>query len=368
MLIRKSAPIFFGLVLASSGLSLAAALGPETVATSLCVSSEKREAGPITDGELLRSEPWKSPFKSLDEWLAELSSRPEAKQAVQHYAALYSAADFARWQQGEIVAEKISYRNEGLAIQGFVVRPAKPGRYPIVLFNHGGTMHWGRILFADMLEFHRLADRGYVVLASYFRGEGGSEGQPDMGGGDVRDTLALLQFAAARSYADSERIGMIGLSRGGGVTYGALTCTQAIDAAVVIGAPTDHLSSPRRAEFDEHVYPHTLRNYARDKDAALKAISALYFADRMSATTPILMLHGGADPRVAPTNSIAMAERMQRLERPYRLKIYEGGSHGLLENYADVRAEIDRWLDLYVRDAKVAPANRLPTLAADGSN
>ncbi len=355
-----------GLALASGVLAPAAALEPKADSLPLCVPSEKPVPEPRDDGALLDSERWKFPFESRDAWLAELALRPGTEKAIQDLAAIFSAADFARWRKSDqIVAERITYRSEGLAIKGFVVRPAKPGRHPVVLYNHGGTLQWGRITFAEMLEFHRLAERGYVVMASYYRGEGGSEGQADMGGGDVRDTLSLIQLAAASSYADTDRIGMIGSSRGGGVTYGALACTDAIDAAVVIGAPADHLTSSRRAEFDQEVYPHTLRDYARDKDRALKAISALYFADRLSPRTPLLILHGGADPRVAPTDSLAMAERLQRLERPYRLKVYEGGSHSLEENYTDVRGEIDRWLDLYVRDSAIAPANRPPPLDVD---
>lgn len=252
ILFPSRAGLVLGLALASGVLSPAAALEPAADSLPLCVPAEKRVPGPSDDGELLDTEPWRFPFKSRDAWLAELASRPGTEKAIQDLSAIFSAADFARWQQSDqIVAERITYRSEGLAIKGIVVRPAKPGRHPVVVYNHGGTLQWGRIIFAEMLEFHRLAERGYVVMASYYRGEGGSEGQPDMGGGDVRDTLALIKLAAARGYADTDRIGMIGLSRGGGVTYGALACTDAIDAAVVIGAPADHLASSRRAEFDQ---------------------------------------------------------------------------------------------------------------------
>lgn len=60
-----------------------------------------------------------------------------------------------------------------------------------------------------------------------------------------------------------------------------------------------------------------------------------------------------------------MGLSLQRLKRFYRLKIYEGGSHGLFENMADVRAEMDRWLDFYVRDRKPGPANGVTPLDTD---
>ncbi|MBV7256860.1 prolyl oligopeptidase family serine peptidase [Pacificimonas sp. WHA3] len=305
-------------------------------------------------------------FSSREEWLDFIASKRGGEEARAIYAAMFTDADFDRWASGtSVVAEKISYQNDGLTINGFAVRPAAPGRYPVIIYNHGGAMQWGRIIFPEILEFHRLARRGYVVLASYYRGEGGSDGEPDMGGGDVSDSLALLDIAGSFAGADTSRVGMIGFSRGGGVTYGAVACSDRVDAAVTIGAPADHLTSARRDEFDEHVYPHAIRGYSEDKTASLRAISALHYAQHFHGDTAMLIVHGGADNRVPPTDSLNLASRLQDAGQPYRLKIYEGGSHGLFENYGDVRMEIDRWMDQYVRDRDTAPGNVPPPLDVD---
>lgn len=52
-----------------------------------------------------------------------------------------------------------------------------------------------------------------------------------------------------------------------------------------------------------------------------------------------------------------MASALQRLKRSYRLNIYEGGGHDLIADLADVRGEMDRWFDRYVRDRVPPPAN-----------
>lgn len=59
-----------------------------------------------------------------------------------------------------------------------------------------------------------------------------------------------------------------------------------------------------------------------------------------------------------------MALALQKSRRAYRLKLYEGGSHDLAENLEDVRQEMDRWLDRYVRDGKPAPPNGVAVLPA----
>lgn len=42
---------------------------------------------------------------------------------------------------------------------------------------------------------------------------------------------------------------------------------------------------------------------------------------------PLLLLHGSADWRVSPLQSLRMAEELQRVHQPYTLHIFEGGSH-----------------------------------------
>ncbi|HZF41827.1 MAG TPA: hypothetical protein VEZ48_00255 [Sphingomonadaceae bacterium] len=53
---------------------------------------------------------------------------------------------------------------------------------------------------------------------------------------------------------------------------------------------------------------------------------------------------------------------MQRLQRSYRLKIYEGGSHALVENGLDMRRELGRWFDAYVRDKTAGSMNGVAAL------
>ena len=315
------------------------------------------------DGAITARETYALPFKTRAEWLVFVRTLPDGDAAARSYAAMFSEADYAGYGGGAATTtSRITYRSDGLAIRGFLVAPKAPGRYPILIYNHGGVMQWGRIVLPEILEFNRLAARGYIVLASAYRGEGGSEGAPDIDGGDVADSLALIKLAETLPNADPSRIGMWGFSRGGSVTYGALARTDRVDAAVILGGPTDLVNSPRRAEFDKFVYPHVIRDYARDKDGALARLSPIRWPERLAPGTPLLLLHGGDDPRVSPADSLRMGAALQKLKRSYRLKIYEGGSHGLFENYADVRQEMDRWLDRYVRDRRPGPPNGLTVL------
>lgn len=313
---------------------------------------------PLAAGALISREPYRFPFATRDAWLAFVADTPGGAEAADAYRRLYLDADYRRGTAGTATTtERITYRSGGLAIRGLLVRPRTPGPHPVLIFNHGGVGQWGRIVLLDILEMNRLAERGYVVLASTFRGEGGSEGRPDMGGGDIDDALALIDVAAGLPDADTTRVGMWGLSRGGLVTYGALARSRRIAAAVIEGGPTDLVHAARRAEFDRAVYPDVIPGYADGKNGILARRSPITWPERLSPNAAILILHGGDDPRVEPGDALRMASALQRLKRSYRLKIYEGGGHDLIADLADVRGEMDRWFDRYVRDRVPPPAN-----------
>lgn len=207
--------------------------------------------------------PWASqedyafPYDDRETWLDFMDESPDPAWRADVVRHLVPREDFQRYASGRTVrAARVTYRSDGLEIRGFSFTPQEAdGPLPVVIFGHGGVGEWGRITFFDVLEMYRLAERGYVVLASALRGEGGSEGMPNLGSGDLRDMLELLDIATRLDGADPDRIGYWGFSRGAGLGYRLLAATEAIDAAVLVGGGADAVASPRRAEFEESVYP-----------------------------------------------------------------------------------------------------------------
>lgn len=303
------------------------------------------------DGAIILRENYSFPFETYEDWLAFMDRAPDPAWRSETVSKLVSGETFERYRRGDVViAERIAYSSGGLRINGFLVRPRTlEGPAPVILFAHGGVAEWGRITFFDILEFHRLAEQGYVVLASALRGEGGSEGAPNLGAGDLADMLNLINVADGLKDADADRIGLLGFSRGGGLGYRMIAATDRIGAAVLIGAPTDLIKSSRREEFDTHVYPGVVDGYSADRDAALAALSALYWPERLSSETALLLLHGQSDDRVATLDSLKIAEAFESLDRPYQLTIYHGGSHSLIEHWLSVRREIDAWFSAHLR-------------------
>jgi len=121
--------------------------------------------------------------------------------------------------------------SDGLPVHGFVLVP--PGvdvsRAPLIAHVHGGPFALFRPEFSSLGQL--LANRGYVVFESNFRGSTGfgqaymRAGKGDYGNGRVqRDIVEGVQALLAQGIGDRARVGIVGGSFGGysalqGVTF-----------------------------------------------------------------------------------------------------------------------------------------------------
>lgn len=247
--------------------------------------------------------------------------------------------------------QAITYLSDGLKINGFVVKPKKAGLYPCIIYNRGGNRDFGSLKIAHCVYlFAQLAKEGYVVIASQYRGAGGSEGREEFGGKDVNDVIILPQVLAEIPGADTSRIGMYGWSRGGMMTYIAMTKMSEIKVAVVGGAVADQFSSiSDRPQMETGVLAELIPEYSSRKKEALTERSALSWPERFSRNIPLLILHGNADWRVKAEQSLNLALALEPYRIPYRLIIYEGGDHGLTEYKSEVDREVLNWFDRYLK-------------------
>ena len=89
---------------------------------------------------------------------------------------------------------RILYASVGLKIVGFILKPRAPASvgYPVVIYNHGGNSQIASLDDTSLLRLTWLVHAGYMVIASQYRGCGGSEGDDEIGGADVNDVLKSI--------------------------------------------------------------------------------------------------------------------------------------------------------------------------------
>lgn len=251
----------------------------------------------------------------------------------------------------------ITYRNDGLNIKGLMVKPKGEGKYPCIIFNRGGNREFGTLKIGHgATTLGQLANEGYVVVASQYRGNGGSDGKEEFGGKDVYDVLILTEVLGEITEADTSRIGMYGWSRGGMMTYIALTKTNRIKAAAVGGAVSDsHLLIEDRPEMEDLVFKELIPNYEQEKEMELDKRSAVRWAQEFPKNVPILIMHGNSDRRVRPEHSLRLALEFEKYRIPYRLLIFEGADHGISEHRDEVDEQVIDWFNRYLKENAPLP-------------
>jgi dipeptidyl aminopeptidase/acylaminoacyl peptidase len=156
--------------------------------------------------------------------------------------------------------------------------------------------------------------------------------------------------------ADTSRIGIAGASRGGMMTYLALKNTCRFKAAVVTAGAANALTNiASRPEMEKNVFAQLVPDYSDNKERELKARSAVFWADEMCKTTPLLIMHGSSDWRVLPTESLELVQKLVTSKHPARFILFEGADHGINEFRAERFAETKRHFDYYLRDGKKWP-------------
>lgn len=251
----------------------------------------------------------------------------------------------------------ITYLSDGLKVKGYLAIPKNPGIYPAIIYNRGGRREFSALNDGQIIRMIGMVSSwGYVCIASQYRGNSGGEGKEEFGGKDVNDVLNLIPCLNQISKADTSRIGMFGWSRGGMMTYLALTKTCNIKAAVIgSGLSNAIMNTSKRPEM-ESAFSELVPGYFANRDSALKSRSAVFWADKICKTTPLFLLAGSADWRVSPDEALEMVNVLYKVKHPVRFEFLEGGQHSLIEHFDEVNRSIKLFLDTYVRDKKSWPS------------
>lgn len=249
------------------------------------------------------------------------------------------------------VVEKIVYISDGLKIKGYLAYPLKHGKYPCIIWNRGGIGSKGAIdSFNAAGIFGQLASWGYCVFASQYRGNAGSEGRDEFGGSDVNDILNFIPAAGEVEQADTTRWGIEGWSRGGMMTYLALTRSDKFRAAVVSGGIANLRCSSNESRHMRDLYSIGLGDYkTEDYIEKCESRSIINFPQKLNRNTSLLIIHGTADDRVLPHDSLDLSLKLIDLDYSFRLVMLENGDHFLKSHRREVEKMRKDWFDKYLK-------------------
>lgn len=337
----------------------------------LCISllfwTCQAQAQAQTAPQLLEQKSCFGEFKSYDQWMDFLRK----KNSTFAYLLIrwkFPEADYNRYQR-ELDCRAISYRSDGHVVYGWLVQPRnrKQGRkHPVIIYNRGGNRSFGAVTFAHLFtHILPMAEQGYVVAASQYRGVAPAENEktsPDQfGGDDVRDVTNLMKLVIKLPQADAENLFMIGQSRGAIMTFRALLDPPVpVRAAAIYSGVYDlHDMMRFRPGFDE-LYKQLIPDYAKRGPAELDRRSVTRWPARLPAQTGLLLIHGDDDERAPISSAEKFAGQLTKLGRPHKAIFYPGESHFLDGHRSEVHQETLKWFEKF----KKQPPPPAPALSS----
>lgn len=241
------------------------------------------------------------------------------------------------------VMERITYRSGGLDVFAYLYRPAAPPKdrkLPVVVLIRGGYVR-EEFVPEVLMPGSRFAREGFLVIAPAIRGSAGAPGHDEMGGADLDDVFNVVPVLEELGYADTTRLFLYGESRGGIMSLLAAKRGFPARAIATRGAITDlakYLDADASArKLAATIWP----GFPADEAAIVESRSAIRWPEKIGP--PLLLLHGGADPQVSPLHAIELATALQRLGKPYELKIFHGEGHIITGRAAERDADAIRW-------------------------
>jgi len=243
-------------------------------------------------------------------------------------------------------------------ISAFLYMPfnmARNGQNAAIVYIHGGPTSQTMNSFNRFVQF--AVNQGYMVLAPNYRGSTGygKEFQQanlfDMGGGDLQDVLAGVDWIKQTGHLDPKKIAVMGGSYGGYLSMMAVTKAPEVWAAAVPIVPFVNWfteienEDPVLRESDLATMGDLVKNKALYDDR-----SPINFIDQVKA--PLLLLAGGHDPRCPKSETQQVVDAIKKRGGTVEYKVYENEGHGF--------ARVENQIDAYKRVADFLLAHVVP--------
>ena len=254
-------------------------------------------------------------------------------------------------RDGRFELQKLKYMSDGLKVVTYLYRPRETEgkKWPAIIFNRGGAIR-ADIAPELIVFFHRLASEGFVILAPMYRQSDGGDGRDEIGGADMNDLLNVVPVGESLGFIDMNNLFLYGESRGGMMTYQAIRKNFPANAAAVFGAFTDleGLIAFRPDVYQPAMLKQSWPDYDTRKEEIMKARSAIHWPEQFN--TPLLIMHGGNDRSVSASQSLALAQLLQKLGKSYELIVYAQDNHYLSRNQEDRDKRAAAWFKKHMKN------------------
>ncbi len=233
----------------------------------------------------------------------------------------------------------------------------KNKEYPTLLYCQGGPQSSVSQFFSYRWNFQMMASQGYIVVAPNRRGlpsfgmDWLEQISGDYAGQNIRDYLSAIDALKKEPYVDEDNLGAVGASYGGySVYYLAGNHDDRFDAFIShdgmfnlesfylqteeMWFPNWDLGGPYWKEENKDVYEESPHRYVDEWD------------------TPIMVIHGQKDYRIAYTQGMSAFNAAQLRDIPSKFLFFPNENHWVLQPQNGIlwQREFFKWLDKWLKE------------------
>jgi dipeptidyl aminopeptidase/acylaminoacyl peptidase len=216
----------------------------------------------------------------------------------------------------------VTYWCQGLKIKGLLAEPKEEGTYEGFLYLRGGIKNVGKVRVGRIIQF---ASQGFVVMAPFYRGNQGGEGNEDFAGEDRYDAISAITILKNHKKVDRERIHVFGFSRGGVMALFTGILDPSVKSIVCWGGVSDMtLTYYERLDL-RRMMKRVIGGTPTKVLDLYKWRTPLYTLQQLRA--PVLVIHGANDHNVSIEHSYRLVKRLNELKHPVETWYFEGFTH-----------------------------------------
>jgi len=319
-------------------------------------SGNPNEFAPQSDRVIVSHEASNQPG---DLWIYNLPSRHADQLTFSEVASLRAA----QLPPSQIVHYKSFDENVITALLWVPFNLKRDGSNPALILPHGGPT--GQMVDYWNTDVAALTSRGYICLAPNPRGSTGygldfqKANFQDLGGGDLKDEIAGLDFLKATGFVDPKKIGITGGSYGGFMTLMAIGKAPDIWAAGVEEYGIINWSTMLKSSDP------SLNEYLKSLLGNPEQNRKIYDADSpityiRNERAPLLVLQGDNDPRVPKEEAQQVVDLLKKEGRIVDVHYYANEGHGFVkrENQIDSIRRTIAWFDQYLMGKAAVPSEQ----------
>ncbi|WP_088103899.1 alpha/beta hydrolase family protein [Halalkalibacter urbisdiaboli] len=239
----------------------------------------------------------------------------------------------------------VTYKSEGLRVKGYLAIPQLDNAsLPGLLYLRGGIKKVGMVRIQRVIQW---ASQGFIVMAPFYRGNLGGEGQEDFCGEDRMDAVYAFDLLKAHPNVKQHQIHVVGFSRGG--VMALLTALERREVASVTswnGVSDMFLTYEERVDL-RRMMKRVIGSPAKYPER-YEWRTPLLHLDQLNS--PVLIIHGKKDEHVSVEHALRLKRALREHNKSFNTWIYPQFSHQFpVKDQLYVLQQAAKWMKAQIK-------------------